>query len=253
MLTLNKVKTAINQGREVVGLMNSVPLPMLIEMIGYAGFDFVILDIEHLLRDPSELQHAIRAAQCADIVPFVRVPGAIPYLIKQALDAGAMGIVVPQVNNKQEAQIAVDACRYPPLGTRGITGGVNTGFGRLTIDEYITSANEEIMLMLMIESQQGLDNLDDILSVSGINMILEGALDLAVSLGQPQSVHHPEVQAAIEYIAERCQAHQVPFCAIPRAEGQLEKWREKGIRQFVAGQDRGILSRALKAQLSPYK
>lgn len=248
----NRIKQAIKNKNKVVGMMNSVPLPMIIEMIGYAGYDFVIIDMEHLLRDPTELEHAIRSAFCVDIVPFVRVPGPLPHLIKQSLDAGAMGIVVPQISSKAQAQLVVDTCRFPPVGHRGVTGGFNTGFGRLPIDEYVKVANEEVMITLMIESKEGVENLDQILSVTGIDMILEGALDLAVSLGYPESVSHPIVQQAISHIANKCAEFEVPFCAIPREPEQFGQWCDKGITQFVAGQDRGILFRALKSKLSSF-
>jgi 4-hydroxy-2-oxoheptanedioate aldolase len=253
MLSKNAIKSALTEGKEVFGLVNSVPLPLMIEMIAYANYDFVILDLEHLLRDPTELEHAIRAAECSNITAFVRVPIDSPHLIKHALDAGAHGIVIPQVSNKEQVQVAVDACFYPPKGTRGITGGKNTGFGHLSIADYVKQANEEVMLTVMIESQQGLNNLDEILSVAGVDMVLEGALDLAVSLGHGHNTQHVDVQSAINNIADGCHKHQRPFCAIPRADGQIDKWRSQGITAFVAGQDRGILFRALQKNLSQFK
>lgn len=234
-------------------MLNSTPLPLLVEMIGYAGYDFVILDQEHLMRDGTELEHAIRAAECADITPFVRVPGALPHLIQQALDAGAQGIVVPRVESVEQAQIAAQACRYAPKGTRGITGGRNTGFGSLPLAEYAQKANQEVMLTLMIESKSGVENLDAILTVPGVDMILEGAMDLAFSLGHEAQSQHQQVQQNIATIADKCRQHQVRFCAIPRSEGQLSQWRKQGINAFVAGEDRGILFRALQNHLMQFK
>ncbi|WP_448568668.1 HpcH/HpaI aldolase family protein [Thalassotalea ganghwensis] len=253
MLRKNVIKSALKAGEEVFGLVNSVPLPTLIEMIAYADYDFVILDLEHLLRDPSELEHAIRAAECSGITPLVRVPIDSPHLIKHALDSGAQGIVVPQVSSKAQIELAANACYYPPQGTRGITGGKNTGFGRLSITDYVKQANEEVMLVVMIETKEGLANLDEILNVPGIDMVLEGALDLSVSLGHGHNTQHADVQNAIDEIALRCSKFNLPFCAIPRVDGQIEKWRAKGITAFVAGQDRGILFRALQKNLAQFK
>lgn len=253
MLQVNAAKQALKDGKEIFGLVNSVPLPLLVEMIAYAEYDFVILDLEHLLRDPTELEHAIRAAECSNITPLVRVPIGSPHLIKHALDAGAQGIVLPQVSSKAQVDEAVNACFYPPKGSRGITGGKNTGFGRLSITDYVQRANNEVMLVVMIESQEGLDRLDEILSVSEIDLVLEGALDLAVSLGHGQHTQHTEVQNAIQFIAAGCVKHQQMFCAIPRADGQMQRWREQGIRAFVAGQDRGILFKALQQNLVRFK
>ena len=258
VLKKNKIKQRLINNEVVFGMLNSTPLPLLVEMIGYAGYDFVILDQEHLLRDATELEHAIRAAECADVTPFVRVPGSIPHLIQQALDAGAQGIVVPRVENAQQAQLASKACRYAPQGARGISGGRNTGFGQLPLAEYARTANQEVMLILMIESEAGVENLDEILSVPGVDMILEGAMDLAFSMGhetqaQPPQVEDPKVQQAIATIADKCRNHQIPFCAIPRTDGQLTHWHKQKVNAFVAGEDRGILFRALKNHLVQLK
>ena len=250
MLKTNAVKTALKQGRQLFGMLNSVPLPLIIEMISYAEYDFVIIDQEHLLRDPVELEHTIRAGEAANLCVFVRVPGAIPHLIQQALDAGAQGIVIPCVDNAEQARIAAISCRFAPEGKRGITGGRNTGFGRLPLAQYTQQANQEVMLTVMIESEQGLNNLDDILSVPGIDMVLEGAMDLTLSLGLGDQVQHPQVQAAIQQVADAAKRKNIPFCAIPRADGQLQNWQEQGVQAFVAGEDRGILFRALKNHLS---
>ncbi len=253
MLQTNKVKQAIHNNQVVFGLLNSTPLPLLVEMTGYAGYDFIILDQEHLLRDPSEMEHAICAAQCADITVFVRVTGAEPEQIQQALDAGAQGIVVPRVETARQAKIAASACRYPPLGSRGITGGRNTGFGTMALDQYSQQANQQVMLTLMIESVKGVENLDEILAVPGIDLILEGAMDLSFSMGFGANAQHAHVQSAIQTLYSKCQTHQVPFCAIPRTPGQLKHWREKQVCAFVAGEDRGILFRALKQHLTQLK
>nr|WP_196140137.1 aldolase/citrate lyase family protein [Aliikangiella sp. G2MR2-5] len=234
-------------------MLNSTPLPLIVEMTGYAGYDFIILDQEHLLRDAVELEHSIRAAECAGITPFVRVPAATPFFIQRALDAGAQGIVIPRVENAAQTELACKACRYAPHGTRGITGGRNTGFGYLSLNEYTRSADQEIMLVLMIESKVGVENLDEILSVAGIDMILEGAMDLSFSLGHQSQIQHPQVQQAIKSIAEKCSRYEIPFCAIPRTEGQLTYWRQQQVNAFVAGEDRGILFRALKSHLYQMK
>ncbi|MET1255521.1 HpcH/HpaI aldolase family protein [Aliikangiella maris] len=253
MLQKNSVKQKIANNEVVFGILNSTPLPLLVEMIGYAGYDFIILDQEHLLRHPVELEHAIRAAECANMSAFVRVPGPFPHLIQQALDAGAQGIVVPRIEHVEQAQQVTQACRYPGEGNRGITGGRNTGFGQIPLAEYTQLANQQVMLVLMIESVTGVKNLPEILAVPGIDMILEGAMDLAFSMGHAANAQHIEVQQAIADIALTCKQFHIPFCAIPRTEGQLTQWRKRNINAFVVGEDRGILFRALQANLAQFK
>jgi len=249
MLKSNRLKQALAAGQTVHGLLCSLPLPLMVEMIGYAGYDFVILDLEHVGVNPETLENMIRAAECADMTPLVRVPGCMPDAILRALDAGAQGIVVPHVRNRQEAEAIVAACRYHPLGNRGISGGRTTGFGTLDLPTYFARANQEIMVAAMIEDREGVERLAEILSVPGIDLVLEGAVDLSQSLGFPAQMQHPEVRAAVEAIARQCEAHGIPFCAVPRNQEQLRAWQARQVRAYLLGDDRGVSFRALKAHL----
>lgn len=252
MLQTNKLRARLDSGQRVYGLLNSIPAPLLVEMIGYAGYDFVILDLEHAGVNPQTLENMIRAAECSGLTPLVRVPGVQPETILRVLDAGAMGIVVPRVQDGEQARQAVRASRYHPLGERGISGGRTTGFGALDLQAYMALANREIMVVAMIEDGAGVENIDAIAAVPGVDMILEGAIDLSQSLDVPGQAQHPAVQAAIRRIGAACAAHRVPFCAIPRADGQHEAWCEAGVKAFLLGDDRGVSFRALKANLGNY-
>lgn len=247
MLQANKLKATLKEGKPVFGLLNSIPSPLLVEMIGYSGYDFVILDMEHVGVNPETLENMIRAAECAGITPLVRVPSAAPETILRVLDCGAQGIVVPHVGSRAEAEHAVAASRYHPLGTRGISGGRTTGFGTIDLPSYFELANREIMVVVMIEDRDGVDHIDEIVSVPGIDMVLEGAIDLSQSFGVPGQAQDPRVQEAIQRIAASCCHHAVPFCAIPRACGQFDAWSEQGVKAFLLGDDRGISFRAMKA------
>jgi len=253
MIKTNLIKKKIAAKEEVFGMLNSVPSATITEMIAYAGYDFVILDTEHLFIKAEVLEHAISAAKGLDLTVFVRVPDANQTTISRVLDAGAQGIVVARVSDLQQAKKAVQATYYPPLGERGITGGKNTGFGTLPLSEYIDIANQQIMLILMIENIEGLDALPEIVKLDGIDMIIEGALDLSLSMGHQTDFNHSEVRENIQKIASICQQANIPFCAIPRLPEQLNQWREKGIYAFLAGEDRGIMFKALKTHLSQLK
>jgi 4-hydroxy-2-oxoheptanedioate aldolase len=250
MLQANRLKASLAAGREVFGLINSLPLPLMTEMIGHAGFDFVILDLEHVGVNPQTLENMIRAAECAGTTALVRVPAAAPDLILRVLDAGAQGIVVPHVRSRAEAALAVDSTRYHPLGTRGIAGGRTTGFGTLPLPQYMALANRELMVVAMIEDRAGVEAIEDIVAVPGIDMVLEGAIDLSQSLGVPADAQHPSVQAAVARIAQACRARGVPFCAVPRVAGQREHWRAQGVQAFLMGDDRATAFRAMKQVLT---
>jgi len=230
-----------------IGLLNSLPAPLLCEMIGHAGYDFVVLDLEHLLVSPDQLQHAIRACELGGCEPWVRVPEVDAKLIGRVLDAGAKGVVIPRLETVEEALQAVSAARFPPLGRRGITGGRVTGFGSIGLDDYIERANREVRIVPMIESAAGLAALPDILAVPGISMVLEGALDLALDLGLGPQPIHPDVWASIRRMAEHCRAAGIPFCANPRSTEQRDHWREQGIEWWLAGEDRSLLQSALRS------
>jgi len=253
MLQTNKLKAALQAGDAVFGLINSVPAPLLVEMLGYAGYDFVILDMEHVSVNPETLENAVRAAECAGVTPLVRVPSAAEDMILKALDCGAQGIVVPHVQNREQAEQVVSAGRYHPLGKRGISGGRTTGFGTIDLPSYFERANREIMIVVMIEDRQGVEAIDEIVSVPGIDMVLEGAVDLSQSYGVPGNHQNEQVQTAINTIAESCQRNAVPFCAIPRQADQLDKWIARGVNAFLVGDDRGVAFRALKSHLSGFR
>lgn len=247
MLQTNQLKRALTQGQPVFGLLNSIPSPLMVEMVGYAGYDFVILDMEHVCVNPETLENMVRAAECAGVTPLVRVPSAAPETILRALDCGAQGIVVPHVRHAAEAAQAVAASRYHPLGTRGISGGRTTGFGTLDLPSYFERANAEIMVVVMIEDREGIDALDVILGVPGIDMVIEGAIDLSQSYGVPGQAQHPLVQTAIARMAARCIHHNVPFCAIPRPAAQAGAAPPPRGQAYLLGDDRAVSFRALKA------
>ncbi|MGP0630113.1 HpcH/HpaI aldolase family protein [Nitrospina sp. 32_T5] len=248
MLRRNALKQALREGNPVAGLFCSTPSPLVVEMIGCAGFDFVILDTEHALVNPETLANMIRAAECAGITALVRVPAGSPDSILHVLDAGAQGVVVPRVNRGEDIARAVRASRYHPHGCRGLNGGRLAGFGRMDLVDYIHAANEEVMVVAMIEDKEGLNNLPEILSVEGIDMVLEGAADLSQSLGMPWQTRATEVKQALGEMHDATRQHGIPFCAIPRAQADLPVWLDLGVTAFVLGDERGIASRALRAE-----
>lgn len=174
-------------------------------------------------------------------------------MILRALDSGAQGVVFPHITSQEQARLAVQACRYHPLGQRGISGGRTTGFGRLSLPEYFERANAEILVTVMIEDRMGVENLEAILSVPGIDMVLEGAVDLSQSFCLPGQFTHPTVLQAVQTIADTCRAKQVPFCAVPRNPEQFNAWLAQGVQAFLLGDDRGLAFKAFKAHLESFR
>lgn len=234
----------IQNDEPVFGIFCSIPSPLVVEMIGHAEYHFVIIDMEHAAINPETVENMIRAAEVVGLTPFVRVSENSEGAILRALDAGAKGVVVPHVCTKKDAEQAVRASRYYPLGMRSLNGGRPAAFGKGDLTKYIERANKEIMVILMIEDHVGIENLDDILSVAGIDMVLEGAADLSQSYGIPWQTRSERVKAGIETIYQKAKQYSVPFCSIPRRPEDVQTWLEKRIAAVVIGDDRGIFFRA---------
>ena len=201
----NKTKEKLNAGEPVFGFQLSFPSPHIVEMMGYAGADFVYLDTEHSAVGHESLENMIRAAEVSGTTPLVRVPhnlpGAYPGALLRILAVGIMGVIVPHVDTKEEAIAVVKAVKCYPEGDRGVEGGRLTkyGFG-MPVGEYIKKANEDTLVVIMIESTEGVKNLPQILQVEGIDVIQIGAGDLAQSLGYPGRIMEPIVQETIDKI-----------------------------------------------------
>jgi len=253
MLRPNAVKARLRAGEEVHGLFCTIPAPALVEMIGCAGYDFVVLDTEHTLADPQQLENLIRAAEAVELTPLVRVPEADPGAVLRALDAGAMGVVVPHVRSRVDVDAAITAARYHPEGMRSLGGGRVPGFGRIDLVEYLARANAETMLVAMIEDAAAVDALPAILDGGGVDLVLEGAADLSQSYGVPWQTRHPVVRAALRRIHQACRDAGVPFCAIPRSREDHQEWRAAGVRAFVLGEERSLAARALRAHLDNHR
>ncbi|WP_079913362.1 HpcH/HpaI aldolase/citrate lyase family protein [Paenibacillus sp. 32352] len=252
MLRENRLKRKLGLGEAVFGLIGSIPSPVVVEMIGCAGFDFIIIDTEHVLVNPETLEHMIRAAETSGLTPLVRVSEPNPKEILRVLDAGALGIVVPHVETREQAELIVRSCKYGPIGSRSLNSGRAGTFGKYDLTQYIERANEEVMVIPMIESRAGVDHAEMILSVPGIDMVLEGAADLSQSYGIPWQTRSPQVKEGLRQLYASSIKAGVPYCAIPRAAEDYAEWQELGVKSFVLGDERGVSFRALRSHLQAF-
>lgn len=199
-LKKNPVKEAIRNGQTVFGLYIAVPSPMMVELAGYAGFDFVRIDVCHSAVDLPAIADMIRAAEASGVVPMVRVDNE-PHLIAKILEAGAMGLFVPDVSTPAMARAVVDAVHFAPVGERGTFAASRiTRYGAIGSGDYAKWSNEELLLGIQIESKDAADNLEETLGVGGIDMIGSGRGDLANALGLTGQKNHPSVLALEEKI-----------------------------------------------------
>jgi 4-hydroxy-2-oxoheptanedioate aldolase len=254
MMKRNRMKTTIKGGGAVYGVLVALPSPALIEMSALAGFDFVIIDQEHGAISPETLENMVRAAEATGICPLARTRDSQPESILAALDRGAQGVVVPHMASPEQASQAARACRFHPRGNRGMAAaGRSSGFGTIPPTEFFNMANDETFLMPMIEDQEGVEKIDQILAVEGIDAILAGAGDLAQAYGVPGQPLHPRTQEIVAKIFDASQKADVPFCAIVKDAAGAKEWKDRGAKCFLTGDDQRIIFAAFKNLIGSIK
>lgn len=249
----NRLKEKINRNEAVYGLFVSIPHPIVVELIGHAEYDFVIIDYEHASTNMETIEDLVRAAELLEITPLVRISGVDRIEILKVLDCGAQGIVIPHVERKEQVEEAVHFAYYYPIGGRSLNSGRPGIFGKYPLNEYIAAANEEIMIVPMIESAEGIRQREAILSVPQISFVLEGAADLSQSLQVPWNTEHPDVKKSLDGLFETAGRSDVPYAAVSRRMDDHKKWVAKGVRIFVLGDDRNTAFRAYRQKLIEYR
>lgn len=230
------LRERINRTNSLVGAFCSTPSPMIVEMLGGGGFDFVIVDAEHSQIGRDTLENLVRAGDAADMPVLVRVPTGESHWIASALDCGAAGIVVPRVGTADEARAVVQASRYPPIGQRGFGLSRATGYG-LRAQEYLRGANENLLVVVQAESAEAVENIDEIAAVPGIDVIFIGPNDLALSLGCPGRQDDPRLTGAIETILAAGKVHGVHIGILQMDIADIPPSAARGFSFFAATGD----------------
>ena len=194
-------KARIHDGEHLAGCFVMAPSPTMVEMCGFAGFDFVILDQEHGTSGTENLENQIRAAEASGTAAIVRVPWGERWLIQRALDAGAEGILVPHCMSAADAADIVRYCHYPPQGVRGLATTARAGkHGNVTTDEHLANSLERTVVIVQIEDREALPEAGAIARTEGIDSVFIGPADLSASLGRPGQPGHEDVAGAIEKV-----------------------------------------------------
>lgn len=245
----NLAKARLEHGETIIGTNVPFGAPSLVELLGYAGLHWVLIDCEHGPMSEDEVLHMVRAAEVAGITPIVRPPANVDYLVARYLDLGAQGVLIPHVESKQDAEAAVRAARFPPLGRRGLgrTRWARYGAGGADRD-LIARANAGVMVIALIESQAGIERLPEMLEVEGIDVVHIGPGDLSLELGAPGDWENPALVAAIERIIDTavaagrvvgCEARNLDHARQLQARGVRSigmNWRSlvfAGVRQYL--------------------
>jgi 4-hydroxy-2-oxoheptanedioate aldolase len=245
----NTLKQKLQAGKAAFGAMITFPSPPIVEMLGYMGFDWVLIDNEHGSVTVDTAEDMIRAGELTGIAPIVRPVANKPEWIAPFLDRGAWGVQVPHVNTREEAEAAVAACKYFPEGTRGIYSRgrpAEYGSGGSTPD-YVKAANANTLVCLMLEEEEAIRNIDAIVRVKGVDVLFIGSGDLAQSLGYPGQQTHPEVQKLMEAGVERIRKAGIA-AGVSCPDALVPKYLGLGV-QYFHGNVANLLQSAGEAYL----
>jgi 4-hydroxy-2-oxoheptanedioate aldolase len=251
-LPLNQFKRGIKAGKAQIGLWSSLSSHYSVEVIAGSGFDWLLLDTEH---SPNDLENVVTQLQAASAYPgsaIVRPAWNDMVLIKRFLDVGVQTLLIPYVQTAEEAADAVAFTRYPPRGVRGVAGTTRASrFGR--VKDYFKRAEEELCVLVQVETRLGLDNLDAIAATDGIDGVFIGPADLSAGLGHLGNIPHPEVQAAIEDAIKRIRkAGKAPGILAP-VEADARRYLDLGCLFVAVGADVGLLARESEKLCAKFK
>ncbi len=238
----NKFKAALKEGRQQIGVWNSIGGNTVCEILANAGFDWITVDTEHASVEAVEVLSALQTiAGYPDVSAVVRPAVNDPVLIKRILDMGAQTLVIPYVQSPEEAAAAVKAMRYPPKGIRGVAGITRASrFGK--VEGYLANAEQELCLIVQVETEHALGQLEEIATVDGVDGVFIGPADLSASMGFPGELEHPEVVKAIESAIVRLKEIGVPSGILTLNEDFARRCMELGASFTAVGIDLGIMA-----------
>ncbi len=223
--------------------------PLVAEAIGHAGFDWGVVDMEHTPLDMMEVVHLLQAIAGTRMVPVLRVPWNDTVLIKRVLDAGAQTLLIPFVQNADEARRAVAATRYPPQGMRGMAGMSRASrFG--TVPDYFHTANTEVSVIVQLETPQAVEQLEEIAAVDGVDALFLGPADLSGAMGHVGKLTHPAVMSLMSGAAQRCKAVGKPLGTVGGTAEVVAQYRAAGYDFVAIASDLGLMMRAAQAAIA---
>jgi len=247
-----KFRTRLKQGDAVIGSWINTGSPVVAEIMAQAGFDFLVVDVEHSAVDLAQVQALLQAIRAGnpDCFPMVRMAGNVYDDTKRFLDAGAMGVIAPLVKRREEAGRLLASVKYPPQGERGVGFGRSHDYG-FAFDDYMARANDETVVCVQIEHIEAVGNINDILSVDGVDAAFIGPYDLTASMGITAQFDHSDYLAAVTEIKAACDRHGVcPGVHVVQPDTEAVKARmAEGFRMMAYSLDITMLGVACKSGL----
>jgi 2-dehydro-3-deoxyglucarate aldolase len=248
----NSFRRDLRANKQLIGCWCSLASNITTEILGYAGFDWLLLDGEHAPNDMSSFISQLQALKDSSSAPVVRPPWAEPVIIKRLLDIGFYNFLMPWIENAEQARAAVAATRYPPQGMRGMgTGHRSNRYGYVT--DYFTTINDNITVMVQIESASGVDHAAEIAAVEGIDGLFIGPSDLSAALGYLGQPNHPEVQKAMSRVLSAAREHGKPVGILAPGEADARRYIEQGMTFVAVGGDVGLFRAASRGLADKFK
>ncbi len=248
----NTFKHNLAAGKLQIGLWSSLCSNIAAEIIGDSGYDWILLDTEHSPNEIPDLVGQLQGMQASPTTPIIRPAWNDAVLIKRALDIGAQSLLLPYVQNAEEAKAAVAATRYPPHGIRGVSVASRASrYGRTP--GYLTKANDEICVLVQVETRTALDQLEAIAAVDGVDGVFIGPSDLAASLGHLGNPQHAEAQKAMKDAVERLTKVGKPAGMLTGNEEEAKRYIDWGYKFVAIGSDVGLLAKHSDALLKRFK
>ncbi|HEY1985550.1 MAG TPA: aldolase/citrate lyase family protein [Terracidiphilus sp.] len=245
---MNGLRQRLQHGELLLGqLVLEFFTPGLGPMLDACGLDFVIFDMEHGRCDIALLEQLIASCRGSKIAPMVRVPDANFAPLARVLDLGARGVMVPRVESRQQAENIVRQLKYAPQGTRGVAVGIAQDLYRPPNPDFFAQANEEIPIILQVETVDAFENLEAIVSTPGVDVAWIGQYDLTVSMGIPAQFDHPRVLEAMDDLVAVCNKHNVVPAFMPPNEKSAAHWISKGFRMISLGSDIGVFQAGMRS------
>lgn len=248
----NRLKNRLSKGEVCFGATITMSCPVVTEIMSHVDYDWLWIETEHTVMSEETVLALQQATNGADISCVVRVPWNDKTMIKRILDTGCDGVIVPLVRTKKDAEDAVKAMKYPPGGERG--GGLARAqaYG-LHMGEYMATANDDVLTILMIEHIDAINNIEEIIRVPGVDSVIIGALDLSGSMGILGQMDDPRIEEAIQKVLAACKGTGMP-CGIVAFDPEQAKERiEQGFLNLAIGMDVLFLSSAAKGVLDQVK
>lgn len=232
----NPLREKLSRGERTLGLWVTLAVPAVTEVAAQLGLDWVCIDMEHGATDFADLANHLRAAKGTGLAVFARVSSISSENIARCLDLGVDGIVLPMVRSADDIRRALDCMLYPPRGSRGLGGERAQKWG-LGVDDYVATANDELMLMPMIEHIDAVNAIDEILAIPGLDFFFVGPGDLSSSLGHCGQWHTPETAKAIAHVLDRAKVHGVTPGIYAHGTGEVKQRTDEGFRIIAMGSD----------------